>query len=151
MLHGSHISEIDKYLEECKSKSLFHKKQSKNSLNWYNLLGITSVILTSGSALSMTILSVYKTDELSVAVTSAIFSFLLVVNGRISQAYNFNTLAILHSQLSDDFQELVVNFNKLQVDYDHKLYEITTNRMISVNEKTHIQTVRECRYLTCCC
>ncbi len=142
---------LHNYIETCEIKSLFHKTQSRNALNWYNMLGICSVIILSGQALSMTVQSAMDVDSLTVGITGASFAFILSIFNRIQMVYMFHSLSILHSIVADDYNELVEKLKLLEFHPNNELFEQYILRYVSITEKSHIQQVNECGYLMCCC
>ena len=157
MLHQESILvKIKQYIDLCEFKSSFHRDQAKNALNWFNILGIINVCLTATQALAMTILSVKKVEDTNVAITGGIFACVLAITSRVQSSYSFNSLSVQHNQLSDDFNELSGLFTFLIDDielevFNEKVYQQLVHRYISILEKSHIQPVRECYYVTCFC
>jgi hypothetical protein len=162
MIENNHtntiLTKIKQYIDLCENKSIFHRNQAKNSLNWFNILGIINVILTASQALSMTVMSVIKIKDTDIAIVGGVFACVLAVTSRIQSSFSFNSLSVQHNQISDDFGELVELFmfviDDIETDnYNEKVYQNLVHRYISIQEKTHIQTVRECHLLSldCCC
>lgn len=160
MLEGTrnlnYTDRIKNFITECEIKGSFHKINAKNSLRWYNFLGIFNVVLSASQALVMTIQSVYNNTPQEIAITGGVFAFAITVFNRVQMSFSFNTLAILHNQLSDDFTELCQSFKLLLIDlendtFDEHNYKILVQRLISIQEKAHIQEIKPCWFLGCFC
>ena len=140
------------YIDQCSEKAVFHKKNADNALKWWNLMGISAVVITSCQALSMTILTVLQVPAVHIAITGAVFALIISILTRVQSAFSFNALSIQHNQLFDDFNELENKFKILdQEGTNDVLYNEYVNRYISCIEKTHIQPVKDCVFLSCCC
>ena len=145
---------IKEYIELCKEKGEFHRKQANYSLRWWNLFGIINVVLTASQALTMTIQAATGSDSVPIAITGGAFAALIAISGRIQLSFSFNCLSLEHHHLADDFDELVQKFTLLindieKEEYEEKDYEHCVNRYISVNEKTHLQAVTKLRLICC--
>lgn len=141
-------SNTKKYIDECTTKAKYHRDNALNGLNWYNLLSITNVLLTSSQALVMTILSVYQSDDISIAITGASFAFVVAVFNRINTSYQFNVLSYQHNTVADDYLELSKFF---EIDVEEGLYHKHVLRFISITEKSHIPPIKKCHLLFLCC
>ena len=157
MIHQESILiKIKQYIDLCETKSSFHRNQARNALNWFNILGIFNVCITASQGLAMTILSVNKSKDTDIAITGGVFACILAITNRVQSSYAFNSLSIQHHQISDDFTELSGLFTFLIDDieldiFNEKVYQQLVQRYISIQEKSHIQPVRECYYITCFC
>ena len=143
------------YVSKCNALSTRHRNQAKYALTWWNCLGIFNVMLTSAQALTMTVQTVYQSDNISIAVTGGIFAFVIAVSSRIQMSFSFNSLAIQHHQVADDYNELTHRFllflNEIQHGvYDTNDYDKMVLRFASIGEKSHLQSVYECKLLPCC-
>lgn len=149
---NGHEEEIKEYLTNCQLKTEYHKSQAKSSLAWHNLLGIFSVILTAGQALLVTALSIYKSEENTIAITSSTFAFIIAVFNRVQSAYSFNLLALQHNNAFDDYNELLRDFSLLDSEnFDLNTLRLHIHRYTGITEKSHHQHVRSCVLLECFC
>jgi hypothetical protein len=151
LLESNHLTVIEGYIETCQVKTEQHRRNAKNALAWWNFLGIFNVCLTSAQALTMTIQSVYKSGNIEIAVTGAVFACVLAISSRVQMAFSFNALAIQHNQVSDDYDELIINLKMLLLEYNLHTHKTLVQRFISIQEKGHLQSVNECRYTKCFC
>ncbi len=154
MLNEYPMTLLNQHVEYCKEKVLFHRHQADSALAWHNFLGVGNVILTGAQALTMTVQTTLQCDNATVTITGGSFAFLLAILNRVSISYNFNVLSVLHNILADDFNELVILFTKMlgsSETFDKDEYEKLINKFIAINEKTHLQTVRDCIFFNFCC
>ena len=155
-LKDSIIDRISGYVLKCEEKLKFHQQQSINALNFYNLFGIINVSLSSSQFLVIMIQGILGSSNITLAITGAVFAFAALIFSRLSMSYAFNALSVQHSNVSDNFTELAQQFKLLGSDlekdaFDEVKFELYVHRFISVTEKSHLQTVRECRLISCCC
>ena len=120
-------AKIEKYIFECEEKAKYHQKQSQNALNFHNLFGIINVTISSSQMLVMIFQGTFSVENVVLAVTGGSFAFVSLIFSRLSMSYNFNSLSVLHSIVSDDFFELAQNFRLLLNDpegIDNNLYSL---------------------------
>lgn len=143
--------EIGVYIKLCSEKKVFHQKNAVSAMKWHQLLALLNVLLTAGTALSMTVLTVLKADDISVAVIGGVFAFSIAIAARIQENYGFRILNYQHSELSNNFQELENSFyilsRKMHSQAD---FELLTVKYLSVNSRTNVMCVRHCVDIFCC-
>lgn len=143
--------EIKEYIKLCAEKRTFHLNNAVSAMKWHQLLTFVNVLLTSATALSMTVLTVLKADDVSVAVVGGCFAFAIAIASRIQENYGFRILNYQHSELSNDFQELENSFYILSLKLHSQAdFELLTVRYLGINARTNIMTVRHCVDLCCC-
>lgn len=147
-----HISD---FISKCTDKINYHKNQSIQCRSWNNAVGLILVILASSQALLMTILPIYQLPSSSVAITSAVFSFLIIVWSKIRENYQFLALSIQHDHICTEFVDLHYNFTMNLIQYsddmfDAREYEKNVIRYSSILNRSHLQHVSDCRSIFCC-
>lgn len=140
------------YIDQCNIFSKQHRTQAKATKAYWDFFSVINVILVSSQALSMTILTVAKANEIDLAIVGGIFAFLIAIQSKIQSSFEFNVVSCHHHQIADDFHELSLMFFLLLSDIDkgsfHDCdYEKLVLKYISVVEKSHIPNVWESK---CC-
>ncbi len=148
------LEKIGEYTALCNKKGDFHRNQAKHSLRWWNFLGVLNVLLTASQALALTIQASLEDDGKNIAIVGGTFSFCIAVFTRVQMSFSFNCLSIEHHHVADDYQELGQRFRLLINDIEKEEfkeddYEKCVNRYISINEKTHLQTVTKLKIFCC--
>jgi len=153
MINSQIERDIESYKNLCAERADFHLKNAFSSKRWDNFLAITGIILSSSASLVIPLLAVFEMDPISIAISSNIFTFLLAVTQSLKNNFNFMLLNAQHSNLSEDFKELEAEFYMLtrrQRDlHDLENLELLITRYQGINQRTNIQTVRECRVFCC--
>jgi len=154
--NNSLIQKINDYVDVCKNKCYFHREQAKHSMRWWNLLGVVNVVLTASQALAMTIQASLSESSYSIAITGGVFACFIAIFNRVQMAFAFNCLCLEHHHLADNFNELEQRFLLLindieKEEFSEPEYEKCVNRYISINEKTHLQTVYHMKLCFCSC
>jgi len=137
--------EIATYIKLCDSKRDFHLQNSISASKWFGFFNFLNVLLTSGCALSMTILTVLKSSDIEITVIGAVFAFSSAITSQIQKNYGFEILNYRHGELSNQFQELSNAFQILSRKvHSTDDFEKLTLRYLSVNSRTNIVSVRKC-------
>ena len=137
-----------KHIEKCKIKSKFHNKNGTRSMHLENILTLSGVTLNATLALLMVILSTNdETDDKTVAIVSACFSFSSIILEKIRQNYNFALLSYSHNSIADEFMDLrYQGFSLLSIEnYDPKDYRVFIAKYLSICARGHIQSIGECK------
>ena len=152
----NHKLKLMRLINESKNKSDYHTIHAANSLQLWNFLVILNSALSSLSILALTIETLLNTSNIVIGITGGSFTFLIAVITKIQWSYNFNCLNILHGQLSDDYKELIEEFEGLSSKLESGIldpvdYEIHIHRYIYLNEKAHLQPVNHYWFLNYFC
>ena len=141
---------IEETIEKCNNKAKFHKLQSQYSLKWHNTLSVLGVFISALSIAMMVILPSIGESSSTIAITSAVLSFINLVADRIKTSFNFNVLARDHLEMLHDYSEIQENLQLILEDqeFDENQSLIWIKRWISVNEKIYIE-IKDCRFLCC--
>ena len=126
------------YLDLCKERLEYHRKQCSAARKCDNLFQISNVVLTSFQMLSLTIMSNINTSSTDVAIVSGIFTLLITIISRIESSFDFGILNVKHSILVDDFNEIVM---QLEYNTENPIDASKLARIISILEKNHLQSV----------
>ena len=130
-------------LEEIANKIKFHRKQARNSLNWYNLLNLVFVVVACVQPLSMTLMLSFNCTNAAISICGSCFSVVIILVNRIVLSFQFNVLNVQHHQIADDLQEIINLYETEDSNYLNRRY-------LSIIEKSHIQEIRDCPLFFCC-
>ena len=145
------MNEVDRYIALCEERILFHSQQGRLAKVWDNLLGISLIILSSTSGAILTILGVLYVDSSIITIVGVLFSVFLTILSKIRDSYKFEYISCLHNGLFDSFCELKLDLENSKKD-EHVLANINllTTRYVYIHQRSHIQTVNKCIFLSCC-
>ena len=147
---SSDNEEIQHYVKLCQDKKNFHHNNAVSATKWNNFFQFIGVLLTSATALSMTVLTVLKSSDVEIAVIGGVFAFASAVTSRIQENYGFRILNYQHSELSNNFQELENSFLVLSKrTHNRDDFEKLTIKYLSINARTNIMNVRHCYDIFC--
>ena len=149
MISGGQQKNLE-IIKDCQDKSKYHRQQASYANNWFQLISLTSVVITALQALVMTLETVYNTDNVSVTVTGAVFAFVLAIFNRINTSFQFNVVSVQNHYIADSFVELQKLFEMLDEE-DQALYRQYMQRYVSIIEMSHLLPVCKSRLLFCCC
>lgn len=145
------LEDINEYIKLCSEKKVFHLKNAQSSSKWNSLFNLVNVLLTSATALSMTILTVLESSELNIAIIGGVFAFSIALTNQIQKNYNFQILNYQHSDVSNEFNDLENSFILLSRKvHNQDEFEKLTLRYLTTNNKTNIMSVRHCYDIFCC-
>lgn len=128
------------YIQNCNFKKKYHYKNAKICRIYDLAMSVVDILLTSGAALSLTILSVTQNDLLTVTVVQGIFLFLITVNSKIKSSMNFVSLNHRHLSAADDYYTLENEFNNISE--DDPLYKYLVSKYVLTTQKLHVQEVK---------
>ena len=136
-----------KHVEKCKVKSKYHHKNAVSAIRLENVLTLLGITINATLGLLMVILSVYDTDDKTVAITSASFSFCSIILEKFRQNYNFALLSYSHHTVADEFMELRYELISLlsEENYDIREFKNVINKYLAICSKGHIQSVVDCK------
>ena len=144
-------NEIGKYIKLCFDKKIYHIQNAISANKMNNMFNFINVVLSAGTALSMTVLSVVEASDLNVSIIGGVFAFSIAVMNQVQKNYGFQILNYQHAEIANDYTELESEFTILsgkQHTYDD--YEKLVLRYLSINNKTNITAVRHCGDFFCC-
>ncbi len=149
----TNIRDIAQKIEEYKKKSydnyLFHTRNARASNHWHSFFEIVGVVLTSGLALSTVVLTALQTENMTVAITSGCFSFLISVAQRIQNSYSFITLESKHHTLADNYYEVFWALDNMDINnINFHEFELIMNKYMLVSQK-HTQPIKDCLIFCC--
>lgn len=152
---GNIITSINEHIDKCKDKMKYHTKTSQNCERWGNSLSILGLTLSAGLALTLTLMTVNRSENYEVTIAGGIFAFFITINQKISNSFNFQYLQAKHNQAMDDYIELHYLFNSLVTDIERQEFEIKEynsiiNKYIAVAQKSHIPGVKACFFYCLC-
>lgn len=138
-------AELDEYIKLCSEKREFHQRNASSAMKLHQLFTILGAVLSGGTALSMTILTVLKSSDVSIAVIGGVFALVIGVTAKIQESYGFKLLNYQHAELSNDFQELE---NQLRI-LGHRVYsatefEVLTVKYLAISSRTNVMGTRPC-------
>jgi hypothetical protein len=155
------IENIDSHIIKCQEKIDFHHKNAISSQRWNDALSIINVILTSATGLTMTILTVVESPAIQVTIVGAVYVFLITINDQLKKSYGFLTLSFRHHTANDEYSSLQYELNGLRnslmrTDLESGIssnqeyeYEKCILKFVSINSKSHIPTVKDCKIFCC--
>ena len=141
------LEKIEEYRNKCHEKHLQHTRDARASNHWHSFLEILGVVLSASLSFSVIVLTALNANNMSVSITSGIFSFFISVAQRIQNSYNFQALEVKHHVVADNFYELYQALNSLDPNDAHE-YDLIINKFILVSQK-HTQPVKECKFFCC--
>ena len=135
---------IQEIITNLETKIAYHRENSNSALQWYNANSIVNVILSGAQALAMVIMGSLSIDNTDIAITSAVFTFFIMIINRIQASFQYNVLSVQHNVIGDNLNELCQDFKLIQEDPERMIYyQLYINRMISISQ-VHLQSVRKC-------
>ena len=148
--HTNQLSQ--EYIEKCEIGIEYHKQMGENAAHWNNLLSTSSIILSAGTALTMSILTVADANSQVLTIVGSSYAFILTVVNKVKDSFSFSALSFNHYYVSDGYSDCKRDFTKIINDAESEdrsnfdravlLYEETV-------KKGHIQSVKNCQ--VCCC
>ena len=148
MINSTNMSlKIEEYKKKSHDKYLQHTKYARASNHWHSFLEILGLTLTAGLSLSTVVLTALKADNMTVAITSGVFSFFISVAQRVQTSYNFISLEVKHHVVADNFYEVYWALECLDPEDVHQ-YDLIMSKYLLVSQK-HTQPVKECAIFCC--
>ena len=143
------VQSIHERCIECKNKVDMHTRNAQSSRGWNNTLSLLGVILSAGTALAMTIMTVEKANNIALTITGAVFAFSISITQKIKESYNFEVLSFQHNSAADDFHDLYFGFMNLANKFDEVEFEKLMVRYVSLCQKYHLQSIKDCKIFCC--
>lgn len=154
LLDTPRTSRLEEYMKDCVDKIAYHRSNASNALRLNNILSFVVYSFSALQTMTMALLSVYEQDAKTTGVVGACFGFLNGILGKSYISFSFDTLNILHNMVADDYAEVLEKFKLMQLNEDYDEYEFKSlvMRMLSIQEKGHLQSIKDCyaRKLCCC-
>lgn len=132
---------INGYIEIVSERIKFHSIQARHALAWHQFFSVLGVVLTSSQAFLMLLLSINGVDGVGVGIAGGAFAAILAITSRIQTIYYFNTLSVMHSNLEDDYVELLEVLNGGP---DETLFNHCIARYVAITERSHIIELCAC-------
>lgn len=131
--------DINYYISKCNEKRKHHYNQAKYANAWNTFFNILEIILSSSAALCLTIMTVYEHPQLETTIVSGSFIFLMTINSKIKNYFNFPALYYRHYNAGDDFRLLKHDFETV---VNTNLVPHLVQKYILTDQKTHIEPVK---------
>lgn len=148
--NGYSVIDISNYILKCTDKIEKHKNNAINASVWNNFLSTASIVLSAGTALSLSILTVLESDVITITVVSSIYAFLITIANKVKDSYSFLALSYQHYHLLDQFAEIQIEMQKAYDLNDVDQFPILIYRFILIEQKSHIQNVKCSNCMRCC-
>lgn len=144
--------DIEIYIQKCRDKVKFHTEQSSYCRSWNIWINLLSSIISGVQVIVMIVMSIENLTSQQIAIVGACFGLTTLVISRIRESYSFLELSAINDNISDNFNEICVDFLLLDVEKDGYNYELEKNiiRMTTHENKIHSVKVRKCYSMLCC-
>lgn len=148
--HRSILGDIENYEKLCATKADHHMRNGFSAKRWDNFLVISALFFSAASQLVIPLMVVVEMSAVSIAIASAVLTFIVTFVSRLKDTFNFSLLNYQHLHLSEEFKGIEAEFFMLsrKLNPDLEDLELLVAKYNGVAQRAGVPSVSECRI--CC-